>query len=210
MISGIERFSGSSFVANDAMIDKQHFSISSSNKVGATIADDIKNASQQSMLLALIVIFVYIVIRFRKWQFGLGAIVALFHDTLVVLSAFAIAGAFGISYEVDQVFIAAILTIIGYSINDTVVVFDRIRENINLKTSSDMIKIFNISINSTLNRTLVTSLTTLLVVLVLFLFGGEILRGFSFALLVGIIVGTYSSIFIATPIVVDLSRKRII
>ena len=157
---------------------------------------------------ALIAIFLYILVRFRKWQFGLGAIVALFHDTLFVLSAFAIAGAFGYTFEVDQVFIAAMLTIIGYSINDTVIVFDRIRENLGLKTSDDLPTVFNAAINATLNRTVVTSLTTLIVVTVLFIFGGAVLRGFSFALLIGVLIGTYSSIFIATPVVVDLSKNK--
>ncbi|WP_421873594.1 protein translocase subunit SecDF [Marinoscillum sp.] len=184
------------------------FIISSSSKVGATIADDIKNSSYESALFALISIFIYILIRFRKWQFGLGAIIALFHDTLFVLSAFAIAGLLGISFEVDQVFVAAILTIIGYSINDTVVVFDRIRENLGIKTGTEKKKVFNESLNSTISRTLITSITTLIVVLVLFIFGGAALKGFSFALLVGILIGTYSSIFIATPVVIDLDGSK--
>lgn len=184
------------------------FIISSSSKVGATIADDIKNSSYESALFALISIFIYILIRFRKWQFGLGAIIALFHDTLFVLSAFAIAGLVGISFEVDQVFVAAILTIIGYSINDTVVVFDRIRENLGIKTGTEKKKVFNESLNSTISRTLITSITTLIVVLVLFIFGGAALKGFSFALLVGILIGTYSSIFIATPVVIDLDGSK--
>ena len=138
----------------------------------------------------------------------MGAIIALFHDTLFVLSAFAIAGLFGMNYEVDQVFVAAILTIIGYSINDTVVVFDRIRENLGIKSGSEMVKVFNESLNNTISRTLITSVTTLIVVIILFLFGGAVLKGFSFALLVGILVGTYSSIFIATPIVIDLKKKE--
>ena len=184
------------------------FIISSSSKVSATIADDIKNSSYESALFALISIFIYILIRFRKWQFGLGAIVALFHDTLFVLSAFAIAGLLGVSFEVDQVFVAAILTIIGYSINDTVVVFDRIRENLGIKTGSEKKKVFNESLNSTVSRTLITSVTTLIVVLVLFIFGGAALKGFSFALLVGILIGTYSSIFIATPVVIDLDNSK--
>ncbi len=184
------------------------FVIASSSKVGATIADDIKNSSYQSAIFALICIFIYILVRFRKWQFGLGAIVALFHDTLFVLSAFAIIGWFGVVYEVDQVFVAAILTIIGYSINDTVVVFDRIRENLGIKSGSEMVKVFNESLNGTISRTMITSLTTLIVVIILFVFGGAVLKGFSFALLVGITVGTYSSIFIATPTVIDLYRQK--
>ncbi|MEQ8560580.1 MAG: protein translocase subunit SecF [Cytophagales bacterium] len=171
---------------------------------------DIKSTAQESVIFSLIVIFLYILIRFRKWQFGLGAIVALFHDVLVVLSMMSIMRLLGVAYEVDQVFIAAMLTIIGYSINDTVVVFDRVREYLQEHFKSNLAETLNLSINSTLNRTVMTSLTTLLVVLILFLFGGEALRGFSFALLIGILVGTYSSIFIATPIVVETSKKQLI
>jgi len=210
LISGLENFTGKSFVRDDSKVDSEHFTISSSNKVGATIADDIKVASLNAGVFAIIAIFLYILIRFRKWQFSLGAIVALVHDALFVFSAFAIASLMGFSYEVDQVFVAAILTIIGYSINDTVIVFDRIRENLGLKTSDDKVAIFNASINSTLNRTLITSATTLIVVIVLLIFGGEILRGFSFALLVGVVIGTYSSVFIATPIVIDLDKKAVV
>ena len=149
----------------------------------------------------------YILIRFRKWQFSTGAVVALLHDTLFVLSAFSIANFFGVSYEVDQVFIAAILTIIGYSINDTVVVFDRIRETMGLKVGGNLISLVNESINKTLSRTIITSMTTFIVVLVLFLFGGPSLGGFSFALLIGILIGTYSSVFVATPIMVEFYKK---
>ncbi|MAR16323.1 MAG: protein translocase subunit SecDF [Flammeovirgaceae bacterium] len=207
LISGLENVTNLSFIEDDTMLDKENFTISSSSKVGATIADDIQNSSLSSGILALIAIFVYILIRFRKWQFSTGAVFALFHDTLFVISAFAIANLFGVSYEIDQVFIAALLTIIGYSINDTVVVFDRIRENLGIKAGSEIIPVVNESINKTISRTLITSMTTFIVVLVLFLFGGPSLSGFSFALLVGIIVGTYSSIFVATPVFVDLFKK---
>lgn len=206
LINGLEETTGYSYTADGKNLGEKSFTISSSSKVGATIADDIKNSSYKSAAIALVCIFIYIVFRFRKWQFGLGAIIALFHDTLFVLSSFAIANLLGISFEADQVFVAAILTIIGYSINDTVVVFDRIRENIGLKSGSELKGVFNEALNATISRTFITSLTTLIVVLVLFLFGGAVLQGFSFALLVGIIIGTYSSIFIATPIVVDLNR----
>lgn len=207
LVDGINAM-GLKHTTDGSSVGPDQFTISSSTKVGATIADDIKNASYKSAVFALICIFVYILLRFRKWQFGLGAIVALFHDTLFVLSAFAIASLLGITYEVDQVFIAAILTIIGYSINDTVVVFDRIRENLGIKSGSEMKKVFNESLNNTISRTMITSLTTLIVVLVLFIFGGAALKGFSFALIVGILIGTYSSIFIATPIALDLSTKE--
>ena len=207
LISGLKGITGLNFTEDDTMVNQDNFTISSSSKVGATIADDIKNSSFSSGLIALIAIFIYILIRFRKWQFSTGAVFALFHDTLFVISAFSIANLFGVSYEIDQVFIAALLTIIGYSINDTVVVFDRIRENLGIKAGSEIIPVVNESINKTISRTLITSMTTFIVVLVLFLFGGPSLSGFSFALLIGIIVGTYSSIFVATPVFVDLFKK---
>ena len=208
LIEGIEAFSGLKYTENDTGIGDSNFSILSSSKVGATIADDIKAASLEAALLSLAAIFLYILLRFRKWQFSTGAIVSLAHDTAFVFAAFAIARAFGVPFEIEQVFVAAILTVIGYSINDTVIIFDRIREYSNLGTSHDMTKIFNSAINSTLNRTLITSGTTLLVVLGLLLLGGEVLRGFSFALLVGIGIGTYSSVFIAAPIVLDLKANE--
>ena len=207
LILGLNDLTNLNFSEDDTMVDENTYTISSSSKVGATIADDIKNSSFYSGILALIAIFIYILIRFRKWQFSTGAVVALFHDTLFVISAFSIANILGYSYEIDQVFIAALLTIIGYSINDTVVVFDRIRENLGIKAGSEIIPVVNESINKTISRTLITSLTTFVVVLVLFLFGGPSLSGFSFALLVGIIVGTYSSIFVATPVFVDFYKK---
>lgn len=208
LVAGITETQNLSFSAGDSELSEGQFTISSSSKVGATIADDIKNSSYESAIIALILIFLYIVLRFRKWQFGLGAVIALLHDTLFVISAFAIAGLLGLSFEIDQVFVAAILTIIGYSINDTVVVFDRIRENLGIKAGSERKAVFNESLNNTLSRTLITSLTTLVVVIILFAFGGAVLKGFSFALLVGILVGTYSSVFIATPIVIDLYNKQ--
>jgi SecD/SecF fusion protein len=208
MIKGVSRFTGLSYVADEEKMGPESFMIAGSSKVGATIADDIKTASMESVIFSLIVIFIYILIRFRKWQFGLGAVVALFHDTLFVLSAFALARLFGKTFEIDQVFIAAMLTIIGYSINDTVVVFDRVRENIQLKPGTPFYKVFNEAISNTVSRTLITSVTTLIVVMVLLIFGGEVLRGFSFALVIGILIGTYSSIFIATPVVLDLNKKE--
>lgn len=208
LIKGVSEFTGLEYIEDDTKLDPEHFTIASSSKVGATIADDIKNASTKSVIFALIVIFLYILVRFRKWQFGLGAIVALFHDTMFVLSAFAIANLLGLSFEVDQVFIGAMLTIIGYSINDTVVVFDRIRENLGIKSGSEMTKVFNESLNNTISRTMITSATTLIVVIVLFLFGGAVLKGFSFAMIIGILIGTYSSLFIATPVVIDFNKEK--
>ncbi|MCL4147373.1 UNVERIFIED_CONTAM: hypothetical protein GTU68_052822 [Idotea baltica] len=209
LTDGLNTATGKDFIDGTTSLESGQFTIDGSAKVGATIADDIKNSSLKSFGLSIVAIFFYILIRFRRWQFSLGAIVALVHDALIVLSAFAIAGLFGISFEIDQVFIGALLTIMGYSINDTVVVFDRIRENLQLKGSRDLIGTFNSSINSTISRTLITSMTTLIVVLILFLFGGEVLRGFSFAFLIGILIGTYSSVFVATPIVVDLTKKTL-
>jgi len=206
---GIAKVTGFSYVENGSQVGEKQFSITGSSKVGATVADDIKASSLEAMTLALIAIFLYILLRFRKWEFSLGAIIALIHDTLFVIAAFAIAGTFGANFEIDQVFIAAILTVIGYSINDTVIIFDRIRENVNNRGGGNLIKVFNDSINQTLGRTLMTSFTTLIVVIVLLFFGGEVLRGFSFALFVGITVGTFSSIYIATPIVVDFMKKEL-
>jgi SecD/SecF fusion protein len=206
---GIAAVTGFTYVENSTQLGDKQFSITGSSKVGATVANDIKSSSVQAIILALLAIFLYILLRFRKWQFSLGAIVALAHDALFVIAAFSIAGTFGASFEIDQVFIAAILTVIGYSINDTVIIYDRIRENVENRGSRHLIKVFNDSINETLSRTLITSFTTIIVVIVLLFFGGEVLRGFSFALFVGITVGTFSSIYIATPIVVDLMKKEI-
>ncbi|MGB5189848.1 protein translocase subunit SecDF [Robiginitalea sp.] len=177
-------------------------------KVGPTIADDIKKNAVWAVIGSLAVVFLYILFRFRKWQFSLGAVVAVFHDVLIVLGVFSATSALmPFSMEIDQAFIAAILTVIGYSLNDTVVVFDRIREIINEKGWKGGENI-NLALNSTLSRTLNTSLTTLVVLLSIFIFGGETLRGFMFAMIIGVIVGTYSSLFIATPVMFDtLSRK---
>ena len=208
LVSGLEKSTGLKYVEDDSKVDDQHFTISSSIKVEATVADDIKMASVQSAILSLVAIFIYILIRFRKWQFSAGAVVALAHDALFVISTFAIIRVFGIAFEIDQVFVAAILTVIGYSINDTVIIFDRIREYLGMGTSHDRAKIFNDAINSTLNRTIITSGTVLLVVIALLFFGGEVLRGFSFALLVGVGIGTYSSVFMAAPIVLDFDKVK--
>ena len=158
----------------------------------------------------LFIIFVYIIIRFRTWQFGLGALAALIHDTVIVLGLFSIFhDILPFSMEIDQAFIAAILTVVGYSINDTVVVFDRIREYRNLFRKRDNMETMNSALNSTISRTFSTSLSTFFVLLAIFVFGGEVIRGFTFALLVGVVVGTYSSLFIATPVAYDtLGRRR--
>ncbi len=178
-------------------------------QVGPTIADDIKTSAVYAILFSLIVIFLYILFRFSKWQFSLGAVAAAFHDVLVVLSIFSLAyGFLPFSLEIDQAFIAAVLTVIGYSLNDTVVVFDRIREYLRENSKNSVGTVVNKALNSTLSRTVNTSLTTFFVLLIIFLFGGEVIRGFMFALLIGIIVGTYSSLFIATPIMLDTLGKK--
>jgi SecD/SecF fusion protein len=142
--------------------------------------------------------------RFKKWQYSLGAVLAVFHDVLIVLGVFSLTYKFmPFSMEIDQAFIAAILTVIGYSLNDTVIVFDRVREYFNEHTSWKFDKIVDVSLSSTLGRTLNTSSTTLVVLLAIFIFGGDSIRGFMFALIVGIVVGTYSSLFIATPLMYD-------
>ncbi|MCP3933620.1 MAG: protein translocase subunit SecDF [Bacteroidetes bacterium] len=182
--------------------------VSNSSKVGPTIADDIKKSSVFAAVFALVLIFLYIFIRFSKWQYSMGAVAALFHDVLVVLSLFSIFyGILPFTLEIDQPFIAAILTVIGYSINDTVVVFDRIREFLNTYHQKSKTEVINMAINSTVSRTVITSVTTFFVVAILFTFGGASIKGFAFALLVGIIVGTYSSIFVATPVMSDLSGE---
>jgi len=181
-----------------------NYEIMSSQKVGPTIADDIKDAAVWSIIFSLLVIFMYILLRFRKWQFSLGAVAAVFHDVVIVLSIFSVFyGILPFSLEIDQAFIAAILTIIGYSLNDTVVVFDRVREYMNINKKKKIQEFMNSSLNSTLSRTINTSLTTFFVLLIIFVFGGEVIRGFMFALMVGVIVGTYSSLFIASPIMLD-------
>ena len=187
--------------------DKQ-VGIMSSIKVGPTIADDIKKNSFLAVIGSLIVVFLYILIRFRKWQFSLGAVAAVFHDVLIVLGVFSLTyKIMPFNMEINQAFIAAVLTVIGYSLNDTVVVFDRIREYVGEHTKWKFTDTVNAALNSTLSRTLNTSLTTLIVLLAIFIFGGESIRGFMFALIVGVIVGTYSSVFIATPVMFDTQKN---
>ncbi len=188
--------------------DKQ-VGIMSSIKVGPTIADDIKKNSFLAVIGSLIVVFLYILLRFRKWQFSLGAVAAVFHDVLIVLGIFSLTyKIMPFNMEINQAFIAAVLTVIGYSLNDTVVVFDRIREYVGEHTKWKFTDTVNAALNSTLSRTLNTSLTTLIVLLAIFIFGGESIRGFMFALIVGVIVGTYSSVFIATPVMFDTQKGK--
>ncbi len=189
--------------------DTKTVGLMKSYKVSPTIADDIKQASFWAILGSLVVVFLYILLRFKKWQFSLGAVLAVFHDVFIVLGVFSLTYKFlPFSMEIDQAFIAAILTVIGYSLNDTVIVFDRVREYLAEHTSWDFEKTVNVSLSSTLGRTLNTSSTTLVVLLAIFIFGGDSIRGFMFALIVGIVVGTYSSLFIATPLMYDTLTRE--
>ena len=184
--------------------------IMSSIKVGPTIADDIKQNSVWAIFGSLVIVFFYILLRFQKWQFSLGAVSAVFHDVLIVLGIFSLTyKIMPFNMEINQAFIAALLTVIGYSLNDTVVVFDRIREFFRIHKSWDNETTVNTALNSTLSRTLNTSLTTLIVLIAIFIFGGESIRGFMFALIIGVMVGTYSSVFIATPIMFDSYKKKV-
>jgi SecD/SecF fusion protein len=180
----------------------------SSYKVGPTIANDIKVSALWSLIVAVALMFLYILIRFRKWQFAMGTVVSLFHTVLVVLSLFVLLeGIMPFALEIDQAFVAAILTVIGYSINDSVVVFDRVREFLSMKKSSeDTATVVNRALNDTLSRTLITGMSTLFVLLILFLFGGETIKGFTFAMLIGVVIGTYASLCIGSPVLVDFSK----
>lgn len=180
-----------------------------SQKVGPTIADDIKRDAFIATGFALLAIFLYILLRFRNWKYGFSAVIALAHDSLIVLGIFSLAyRRLPFSLEIDQAFIAAILTVVGYSINDTVIVFDRIREYLGLHSKTREDKVVNDALNSTLRRTFSTSLSTIIVLLAIFLFGGTSIKGFTFALLVGVVVGTYSSLFVASPLAYDIGKKK--
>lgn len=177
--------------------------------VGPRFAEDLKRGAINAIIFALIVIFIYILIRFKDWTYSAGAVAALFHDVLIVLGIFTLlADLVPFSLQIDQALIAAFLTIVGYSLNDTVVVFDRIRENSLLYKTMDYDEMINKSLNDTLSRTVITSVTTFFVVTVLFLFGGEVLRGFSFALMLGVVIGTYSSLFVASSMVIELNKRQ--
>ena len=188
-----------------------NYEIRDAQKIGPTIAQSIRTSAIYSVLFAIVVVFLYILIRFRRWEFGLAAIVALAHDVLILLAIFSIFhGWLPFSLDIDQAFIAAVLTVMGYSINDTVVVFDRVREYINQHhTKNDNLPtVINNALNSTLSRTVITGVCVMAVLAIIFIFGGEILRGFSFAMLIGVIFGTYSSLFVATPFVVEFIRNK--
>jgi SecD/SecF fusion protein len=180
-----------------------------SKKVLPTISDDLKRGARNATIFSLLIIALYIFIRFRDWRYSLGTIVALLHDVLVTLAAFSfLKNVVPFPLELDQHFIAAILTVIGFSMNDTVIVFDRIREYSGTMKGESKENIINRAINDTLSRTIMTSLTVFLTILILFIFGGEVTRGFAFAMLIGVITGTYSSIFVAAPLLVDLARGK--
>ncbi len=190
--------------SSDSEGEAKLLGILSSQKIGPTIAYDIRNKAYLAVFFALIMIFIYVAVRFNKWQYGAAGVIALFHDTIITVGLFSLFyGILPFSMEIDQAFIAAILTIIGYSINDTVIIFDRIRENTRLFPKHSLKSNINNGLNSTLSRTLNTSGTTLVVLLVIFIFGGEVIRGFIFALLIGVLIGTYSSVFTASPIAYD-------
>jgi SecD/SecF fusion protein len=181
-----------------------------SKKVLPTISDDLKKGAVQATIFAIFVIFLYIFVRFRDWRYSLGTIVALLHDVLVTLIVFSFAkNIVPFPLEIDQHFIAALLTVIGFSMNDTVIVFDRIREYNKLMPNAPTTEIINRAINDTLSRTIMTSLTVFLTILILFLVGGEVTRGFAFAMLIGVVTGIYSSIFVAAPILVDLGKQKL-
>jgi len=183
--------------------------IMSYRKVDPTIADDIKASALWAVIGSLLVVFLYILLRFRKMSFSIGAVIAVFHDVLIVLGIFSIFYKFlPFDMEIGQSFIAAILTVVGYSLNDTVVIFDRIREFAGIHTKWSYTEVVDKALSSTLGRTINTSLTTLLVMIAIFLFGGDSIKGFMFALIIGVIVGTYSSLFIATPVMFDTSKKE--
>lgn len=205
--NGLKSFYSQSISFKDFSTSNQTVGILSSQKVGPTIAEDIKYGAILAIVFALLSIFTYIAIRFKNWQWGLGGVVSLFHDSLIVISLYSIFyGILPFNLEVDQAFIAAILTIIGYSINDSVIIFDRIREYRTIHPKWELKDTVNGAINSTLGRTFNTSMTTIVVLIAIFIFGGDVLRGFVFALMVGITVGTYSSVFNATPVAYDVIK----
>jgi len=207
MFVGLQKFLPPGTTAKEFTSTNKY--IQQSKKVGASISDDLKAGAVKATIFALIAIFVYIFIRFRDWRYSLGTIIALLHDVLVVLAVFSfLPSVVPFPLEIDQHFIAAVLTVIGFSMNDTVIVFDRIREDSRTLRGKTKAEIINKAVNETLPRTIMTSLTVFLTILILFLVGGEVTKGFAFAMLIGVITGTYSSIFVAAPILIDMARKR--
>ncbi|HVN56917.1 MAG TPA: protein translocase subunit SecDF [Bacteroidales bacterium] len=205
LYNGLKPYLGSTVTKDKFLTDNRK----SSENVGPTIATDTKIKAVWAVAIALVMMFSYIFLRFKTWQHGFGAVVALFHDSLIIISIYSLGyGFLPFSMDIDQSFIAAILTVIGYSVMDTVIVFDRLREYIPLYPKRDRKEVMNMALNSTLSRTINTSMTVILVLLAIFFFGGAVIRGFVFAMLVGVVVGTYSSVFVATSLVYDTTRKE--
>ncbi|PWG06606.1 protein translocase subunit SecDF [Polaribacter aquimarinus] len=209
LFTGLESYLGDTTYENfKPGFEKEGAGVMSYMKVEPTIADDIKTSALYAVFGSLLVVFLYILLRFRKVSYSIGAVIAVFHDVLIVLGVFSIFYKFmPFDMEIGQSFIAAILTVVGYSLNDTVVIFDRIREFAGIHTKWKYSEVVDKALSSTLGRTINTSLTTLLVMLAIFLFGGDSIKGFMFALIVGVAVGTYSSLFVATPIMFDTTKK---
>jgi SecD/SecF fusion protein len=204
LYSGLKPYLASNVTKATFLADNRQ----SSETVGPTIASDTKIKAVWAVVIALIMMFSYIFLRFRTWQHGFGAVVALFHDSLIIISIYSLGyGFLPFSMDIDQSFIAAVLTVIGYSVMDTVIVFDRLREYIPMYPKRDRKEVMNMALNSTLSRTINTSMTVILVLLAIFFFGGAVIRGFVFAMLIGVVVGTYSSVFVATSIVYDTTKK---
>ncbi|MBK9194449.1 MAG: protein translocase subunit SecF [Flavobacteriales bacterium] len=191
-----------------AKVGPFHFA-DETRKVDPTISDDIVKGAITSVLISLVFMFIYIAIRFKNWQYGAGALLSLMHDTIIVLGLYSLLwGIVGFSLEIDEAFIAVILTVIGYSINDTVVVFDRIREYLTDHKREGVVQVFNKAMNLTLSRTLMTGLNVMIVLLIIFFMGSAAIKGFVFGLFVGIVVGTYSSIFVASAVAVDFLKRK--
>jgi SecD/SecF fusion protein len=183
--------------------------IQSSTTIQPSISDDLKRGAVKATIFAMLIIFIYIFLRFRDWRYSAGTILTLLHDVLVTLAVFSFfKDIVPFAIEIDQHFIAAILTVIGFSMNDTVIVFDRIREYVRDMKGEDKGTVINKAINDTLSRTIMTSLTVFLTILILFIFGGEVTRGFAFAMLIGVITGTYSSIFVGAPVLIDFAKDK--
>ena len=210
LFTGLQSYLPDGFTLEEFKVDydgARTAGIQSKVKVEPTIADDIKTSAGWAIIGSLIIVFLYILLRFRKWQYSLGAVAAVFHDVLIVLAIFSIGYKFlPFDMEIGQSFIAAILTVVGYSLNDTVVIFDRLREYTGLHKSWKYSKVVNSALSNTLGRTVNTSITTLVVLSAIFLFGGDSIKGFMFALIIGVVVGTYSSLFIASPIMYDTTK----
>lgn len=210
LFTGLKEYLPANITAKDFSEDNAQIGLMSSAKVGPTIADDTTRASFIAVSLALIGIFFYLIIQFKRWQFSVSTIIALAHDVIIVLGVFSLLkGILPFNMEIDQAFVAAILTVIGYSMNDSIIILDRIRENLTVEKGHKLYDIINISTSETLSRTINTSLSTFLIVLIIFSFGGESIKGFMFAKLIGIVIGTFSSIFVASPLLYDLTKKGV-